>query len=274
MPRTDKTMKKTDAETVTFSYHEQKFIEYADSFIGHAQEPCLILKKEHTFRVVENTKKILSSLFLAPQDRYCAELTALYHDIGRFTQYETYKTFLDKKSENHAHLAVRILKKYEPFLREPKHIQEKVLAAVMLHNALQLPAKLPEKFRLLCEIIRDADKLDIMYVMAMNFTQSLPEKDSVILHVKDDPYAFSKHILALALQGRVIKYTDLVYVNDFKILLCAWIFSLYLPKSKELLKEQGFINIILDSLPNHADIAVFKEMILKELNYGSCTECR
>lgn len=271
--KTDKAMKKTDAETITFSYHEQKFIEYADGFISHAHEPCLILKKEHTFRVVDNTKKILSSLSLSPQEKYCAELTALYHDIGRFAQYEKYQTFLDKKSENHAHLAVKILKKHEPFLREPKFIQEKVLAAVILHNALQLP-KLSEKYRTLCEIIRDADKLDIMYVMAMNFTRSLPEKDSVMLHVKDDPSAFSEHILHEAMQKHVIKYTDLVYVNDFKLLLCAWIFSLYLPVSRKLLKEQGFINIILNSLPSHADIAVFKEMILTELNCGSCTAYR
>lgn len=266
-------MKKTDAETNTFSYHEKKFIEYADGFISHAHEPCLILKKEHTFRVLENTRKILSSLSLPPQEKYCAELTALYHDMGRFAQYEKYQTFLDKKSENHAYLAVKILKKHEPFLQEAKHIQKKVLTAVILHNALRLP-KLPEKYRLLCEIIRDADKLDIMYVMAMNFTQSLPEKDSVMLHVKDDPSAFSEHILHEAMQKHVIKYTDLVYVNDFKILLCAWVFSLYLPISKKLLKEQGFIHVILDSLPNHAGISAFKEMILTELNCGSCTACR
>lgn len=248
-----------------FAFHKQEFAAYAETFIRHAQEPCLILKKEHTFRVLENSEKLVSSLSLSEEDAYCAKLIALYHDIGRFVQYEKYKTFLDKKSENHAYLAVRILKRHEPFLREPEHIRKKVLTAVILHNALSLPSALPETYRLLCEIIRDADKLDILYVMAMNFTQSLPEKDSVVLHVKDEPQMFSKHILETARQKNVIRYTDLVYVNDFKILLCAWIFSFYFAESKKLLKEQGFFEIILNSLPEHEEIALFKEMIANEL---------
>ena len=33
-----------------------------------------------------------------------SEVIALFHDIGRFEQYAHYKTFVDRKSENHAEL--------------------------------------------------------------------------------------------------------------------------------------------------------------------------
>lgn len=248
-----------------FWEHKRSFVEYADSFIEKSGEPCLKLKKDHTFRVVENTQKIIPSCRLTEEDCYCAELTALYHDIGRFDQYAKYQTFADKNSENHAHLAVKILKKHKAFLAEPKHIQKKILAAVILHNALELPAKLPDRYDVLCKIIRDADKLDILYVMAQNFTQSLPEKDSVMLHVQNNPECYTPKILEQAMKKQVIKYTDLRYENDFKILLCGWFFTLYFRKSKELLKEQGFFSVILHSLPSDPHIKEFQNMMELEL---------
>lgn len=249
-----------------YPLHEQSFLRYADSFIQKSAEPCLQLKKEHTFRVVANTIKLLSACGLNEEDAYCAQLIALYHDIGRFIQYEKYKTFVDKKSENHAHLAVRILKRHEPFLAEPKHIRKKVLAAVILHNSLELPQKLPHEYTPLCQIIRDADKLDILYIMAQNFTQSLPEKDSVMLHVKNDPRAYTASILQQAINKQTIKYTDLVYENDFKILLCGWLYSLYFRKSREILKEQRYFLQILHSLPKDSQTQTFIKLIERELD--------
>lgn len=248
-----------------FSEHAAYFFEYAESFIRHSHDPCLILKKEHTVRVTENSKKILESLDLGEEDRYCAELTALYHDIGRFPQYEKYKTFLDGKSENHAFLGVRTLKRNPLFLKEPVQIQKKVLSAVIMHNILKLPEFRSESYKFLCNIIRDADKLDIIKVMAQNFTHNLPEKDSVILHVKDEPQKYSETILQQALNRQTIRYADLMYANDFKILLCGWTFSLYFEKSRQLLKEQGDLSVILDSLPDTADIGKFQNMIRSEL---------
>lgn len=249
-----------------FLEHKRGFLEYADSFIDNSAEPCLKLKKEHTFRVVENTQKIAASCPLTEEDRYCADLTALYHDIGRFEQYSKYKTFVDKKSENHAHLAVKILKKHTVFLAEPKHIQKKILTAIVLHNTLELPKKLPSEYDLLSKIIRDADKLDIIYVMAQNFTQTLPEKDGVMLHVQNKPELYSPAVLEQAMNRQAIKYTDLTYENDFKILLCGWLFTLYLAKSKNLLKEQGYFSVILHSLPSDPKIKSFQKMMEQELD--------
>lgn len=248
-----------------FSEYTAYFAEYAENFIRRSHEPCLILKKEHTFRVTENSQKILESLNLNEEDRYCAKLTALYHDIGRFPQYEKYRTFLDSKSENHAFLGVRTLKQNPLFLKEPIQIQKKVLSAVILHNSLKLPKFDSESYKYLCNIIRDADKLDIVKVMAQNFTHNLPEKDSVILHVKDEPQKYTDAILRQALNRQTIKYTDLKYANDFKILLCGWVFALYFEKSRQLLKEQGDFFVILDSLPDTDGIRQFQNMIRKEL---------
>lgn len=249
-----------------YSLHEQSFLAYIDTFFQGSAEPCLMLKKEHTFRVVQNTEQIIKSVALSEEDTYCAKLIALYHDIGRFSQYQKYHTFLDKKSEDHANIAVRILKQHPQFLQEPKHIQKKILSAIILHNKISLPHDLAPEYKELCQIIRDADKLDIIKVMTENFTHSLPEKEGVTLSAKDEPLCYSKHILEQAMQKKASSYLDIVYVNDFKILICAWIFSLYYEKSIKILKEQGNLQIILSTLPKTKEIEAFNALINHTLN--------
>lgn len=256
----------TQNNAVNYSLHEQSFLSYIEPFLQKKLEPCLVLKKEHTFRVVESTELIIKNLFLSDEDRYCAKLIALYHDIGRFLQYEKYQTFLDNKSEDHAYIAVRILKKHAQFLKEPVHIQKKILSAVMLHNKIKLPDKLPDCYKELCQIIRDADKIDIFRVMMEHFDHDLPDKEQVTLSVKDEPLLYSKHILDRAMQKSDIKYIDLVYVNDFKILICAWIFSLFYSQSKAIIKEKGYIQTILATLPKTKELEDFSALIAEELN--------
>lgn len=249
-----------------YELHEQSFLSYIKPYFEETSEPCLVLKKEHTFRVVDNTELILQSLPLSEEDKYCARLIALYHDIGRFLQYQKYQTFLDKKSEDHAYIAVRILKKHAQFLAEPAQIQKKILTAIILHNKLKLPVKLPPIYNELCQIIRDADKIDILRILSGNFTNKLPEKERVFLSAKDEPLRYTQHILDKAMHKKDIKYTDIVYVNDFKILVCAWIFSLYYPQSLKILKEQGYVQSILAALPEQPEINEFKAFILSSLN--------
>lgn len=250
----------------TYARHEESFISYVDTFLQKKMAPCYVLKKHHTFRVVENTKRIIAHLPLSDEDTYCAQLIALYHDIGRFLQYEKYQTFLDKKSEDHANIAVRVLKKHAQFLQEPKHIQKKVLTAIILHNKLKLPDKLPLQYKDLCQIIRDADKIDIIKVLAENFTNNLPDREQVILNVKDDPLLYSKYILNEAMQKHGINYVNLVYANDFKILLCAWTFALNYDESIKLLKEQNHIQTILATLPQTKEIEEFTALINNTLH--------
>lgn len=244
-----------------YALHEQNFLAYIEPFLQKSFDPCLVLKKEHTFHVVKNTETILQSLSLSEEDKYCAKLIALYHDIGRFLQYEKYQTFLDKKSEDHANIAVRVLKQQTQFLAEPVHIQKKVLTAVILHNKLKIPHQLPDCYKDLCKLIRDADKIDILRVLSENFTSTLPEKERVLLHSKDEPLLYSQHILDRAMQKKENKYTDIVYVNDFKIIVCAWLFAINYPQSIKMLREQGYIQTILATLPKTKEIEAFKTLI-------------
>ncbi len=68
-------------------------------------------KIEHTYRVVSNIGYIARKTDLSVSDIRLAEIIALVHDIGRFQQFMTYKTFDDSVSVNHAALGVELCMK-------------------------------------------------------------------------------------------------------------------------------------------------------------------
>lgn len=142
---------------------EEEFKSYSTNY--DMNELHIERKVRHTFRVVEICEKIASSIGLNEEKIELAKLIGLLHDIARFEQYTRYKTYDDLKSIDHAELAIEILKK-DNYIR--KYIQidkydNVILKAIKYHNKYSVGNDLNEEERLFCEIIRDADKLDIMY---------------------------------------------------------------------------------------------------------------
>jgi len=68
------------------------------------------LKKEHTARVCTEILALGRRLGLDAGQLRMAEITALFHDLGRFEQYARYGTFADSRSVDHARLGVQILR--------------------------------------------------------------------------------------------------------------------------------------------------------------------
>lgn len=124
-------------------------------------EQAIKYKHDHTLRVAEICKKIAQSLKMSYHDIELAELIGLFHDLGRFKQWTKYETFNDIVSCNHAKLSVKILQ--ENHALDGWEEKDLVLAAVDNHNKFEIdPAIHDERTIRFCEIIRDADKLDIL----------------------------------------------------------------------------------------------------------------
>jgi len=103
--------------------------------------------------------------------------------------------------------------------------------------------------RFVTEVVRDADKLDIFRIMVGHLTSALPERDAVLLHVKDEPERWSSNIAEDVLAGRISSYSDLRYVNDFRLLLGAWMYELRFDATKKTLAESGLMSEVLSQLP-------------------------
>jgi putative nucleotidyltransferase with HDIG domain len=124
------------------------------------------LKIEHTYRVAKLCVQIAESLNLTEEDIELSWLIGMLHDIGRFEQLENYGTFIDAKSINHAQYGADILfeKQLIREFIEGSSYDDIIQAAIWYHNVYKLPDNLDERTKLFCNLIRDADKIDILKV--------------------------------------------------------------------------------------------------------------
>ena len=137
------------------------FNDYAKTF--DLKNPKIMEKFHHSYRVMEFATEIANSLNLNEEDMHIVKIAALFHDIARFTQWTEYETYVDAKSFDHGNMGYKILN--EKFIDKfdlTENEQEKVLKAVKNHNKFKFEDNVTDKELLICNIIRDADKLDIM----------------------------------------------------------------------------------------------------------------
>ena len=124
-------------------------------------------KYDHTLRVKDNCKYIAKALNFSLEDTNLLILIGYLHDIGRFKQIELYNSTNDD-IVNHADLGVEILFKnnlIRKFVNDDKY-DEIIYKAIKYHNKLNLNYDLSPKEELFCKAIKDADKLDLLYIAA------------------------------------------------------------------------------------------------------------
>ena len=123
------------------------------------------MKIDHTYRVAL-CARIAQSLALPPEDVDLAWLSGILHDVGRFEQLRRYNTFIDAQSVSHAALSVAVLfdeGRIRDYL-DDAGADALLRTAVEWHSAFRLPEALDDRTRLFCQILRDADKIDILRV--------------------------------------------------------------------------------------------------------------
>ncbi|MDR2800069.1 MAG: HD domain-containing protein, partial [Desulfovibrio sp.] len=162
----------------------QRFLGYARGFFSGSPEvdPYLRLKIDHTFRVCANARS------LAEQEEALGEepvaralgLAALYHDVGRFEQFRRFRTFSDAASIDHGALGVKIIRDRGFFRDEEEETARLARIAVAAHNRFALPGRLRGRARLVLTALRDADKIDILGLIARELA-SADLKDKQVL---------------------------------------------------------------------------------------------
>ncbi|MBO7079956.1 MAG: HD domain-containing protein, partial [Bacilli bacterium] len=143
-----------------------KFIEYTNNYLKYGD--MIKLKINHTLRVVDLCERIAKSLNLTEEEIYISKIIGLLHDIGRFEQWKQYNTFRDQSSVDHGDYGVEILKKdnfIRKFIKDDSY-DDIILKSIKYHNKLYLPNDFDEKTETFAKLIRDADKIDVLYLFA------------------------------------------------------------------------------------------------------------
>lgn len=225
----------------------------------------ILLKIEHTHKVCAVMELLAVGEGLAPEEARIAATVALLHDVGRFPQYRRWRTFRDSESDNHARLAIEVMR--EQRLLDDLAPAERLLIeeAVRFHNLLAVPEQVQSPTTLYIRLIRDADKLDIWRVFLGLF--DLPEQErasAACLGLPDLPGCTPACLQALVEQ-RVVRLDECRVVNDFKLLQISWALDLGFPSSYRLLLERDYISRLAATLQGQVDVAAAIQGIRTEV---------
>ncbi len=247
---------------------KQDFEAYVADFSSpeKAFQQNIEVKKKHSREVMKNAAHLAEALNLERNDIRLASVIGILHDIGRFEQFKKYHTFSDKKSENHALLSVKVINRDHLINDLDMNEQDLVKKAIACHNMKEIPGNLTEREQLFCNLIRDADKLDIWRVVTDYYCQMEEEPNNALqLDLPDTP-GYSKVNLQDIMEERIVDLQNLQNLNDFKLLQVGWIYDLNFKESLGILKERGYMKTLLNTLPDDEELIKMKARVKQYLN--------
>lgn len=196
------------------------------------------LKIEHILRVAEQCKDIATNLNLNNEEIQIAELIGLFHDIGRFEQVRLYDTFNDKACGiDHADFSNKVLFEND-FIRKfiPNNTYDEIIKkAIFNHNKLHIDSSLSEKELIFAKIIRDADKLDIIY------TATCYDFSDVFWYDNFNIEKINEQIIKNFENTILLEYKYVKTNADQSICFFSYIYDLYFPYSMKKLKKSRYL---------------------------------
>lgn len=241
------------------------FDSYVEPFLATDEEGAknIRLKIEHTRKVCETMTLLSAGEDLSENESRIASAVALLHDIGRFSQYRRWRTFRDSDSDNHARLAIEVIRDHHLLAGLGRAEQLLIEEAIRFHNLLRPPTRFSSPTGQYIELIRDADKIDIWRVFGDQLALPPEQRASAAtLGLEDLPETVSNRCIETLNSGAIIPLDTVSCLNDFKLLLVSWVYDLTRSTSRRILHESGYIRVLAASLPERADI---REAVSKAL---------
>lgn len=219
-----------------------------------ATNPRIALKVDHTLRVAQLCDRIGASLDLNQHDQDLAWLCGLLHDIGRFEQVRRWNTFSDAQSCSHAALGVEVLwgtNRLDDFVILAPEDQALLRTAIATHSDFRLPEHLDPRTRRFCDLLRDADKIDILKAVCTEPTEA-------IFGVSEEELLASPvtpAVEATFYAHRTVLRADRRVPADYLLGFACFAFELVYPESRRIAREQGHLFELLDRPFTNSDTA-------------------
>lgn len=208
-------------------------------------------KYDHSLRVQKICELIAKNEKYDIEKYELASLVGLLHDYGRFYQWKKYQTYNDRDSLDHGDYAVKELfdnNQITKFYQKEKNYKI-IYEAIKYHNKYKIPENVKSKE--ICNLIRDADKLDILYMYTIN-ELVLNEEGIVTDKVKE---IFYNHEL---LNNKYIKAKI-----DISIRTLCLVYDLNFKYSYVYLKEKQIMNKIYNKIKEKEKFKPYFEEINK-----------
>ncbi len=233
------------------------FSQYSDRFFGDDEyvNANLRLKQDHTKRTCEEIRLLAAELALDDNEKRIAELTALFHDVGRFSQFAQYRTYNDSRSIDHGQRGIQVLREEGVLDSLPAEERQWVETAVGLHGRKSVPSALKGRALLFTKLIRDADKIDIFRVVTDCYERFRNDPGSFTLEVElpDEP-EYCPKVLDAVRNEQMVNWADLRTLTDAKLCQLGWVYDLNFTASLKRIDECGFLTKLIRFLPPEESI--------------------
>lgn len=249
------------------SFYRKWFKQFVAGFYSENEtdNTNLKVKEMHSYRVQANMIMLAKDMNFSESDAILAGIIGLFHDIGRFKQYEIYKSYVDKKTESHGLLGLAVLEATKVFDNLAVTERNIIIKAIDNHNRLSINDGLSERELLFARMIRDADKLDIWKVVTDYYdTRHVDRNPAIELELPDIP-EYNKDILDDLMNERLTDTKNIKTLFDFMLLQIGWIYDMHFPASFRSLKDKGYLDIIFKHLPDDDTVRRIKPHVYNYL---------
>ena len=202
------------------------------------------LKYNHSFRVMELQEKYAKMLNWSEEDIEIAKIIGLLHDFGRFEQIRVYNTFDDTKSIDHADYSVE-----ELFTKNNiyKFCQNEewfpiIKFAIQNHNKYSIAECNDERTLKHAKLIRDTDKIDILYLIGTLKETGNNTDDSIV----------SKEVIESINKHKTVYRDKMKTKNDRFANKLAFAYDIYYDCTLKEIKEN--LSAFYDELKDNKDL--------------------
>ncbi|SFU64220.1 HD domain-containing protein [Butyrivibrio sp. M55] len=217
---------------------KEQFASYTRNY--DPEDTKIALKIAHTYRVADNCEQIAKSIGLTDEEVEFAWLSGMLHDIGRFEQVKRYNTFIDSESVDHAEFGADLLFGEEGLITDyidDRDWDEMLEIVIRQHNKYRMDESISGKTLVFCNILRDADKVDIFRVNVETPMEEIYNVTEEVLLTS----GVSEKVMEQVRERHAINRDIMNSPAEHLIGHIALTFELVYDKSRELAKEQGYV---------------------------------
>lgn len=219
---------------------KEEFIKYTENF--NTKDKNIERKQQHSLRVMKIAEQIATNLKLNEEQIQLATLIGLLHDIGRFKQYTEIGLGDNLEGFDHGDYGAKVLFE-EGLIRkfiETNKYDEIIKKSIKNHNKFSIEAGLTQEELLFAKLIRDADKIDILY-------------ESIDIYYKNNEEEVNKSVLSEKIYNEFTKEATIKkeknvrfkFIDDITCVI-SFIYDINYKTSFEIIKEKDYINKIID----------------------------
>lgn len=204
-------------------------------------------KALHSVRVSKIIKKLCRSLNMRGKEILIAESAGLLHDIGKIKQYSEDAS----NKSGHGSYGKKILEENNILKNVIKTGETKnyILNAVEFHNKLVTPDNITNKDLTYLKLVRDADKIDLLYVITEGYSKNNFQKQWTPDTALPDTKGISENVYKSIMNKEVINSSNIKNLNDKKCSFLSWIFDVNYKMSFRMIYKRNFVEKIFKVLP-------------------------